>query len=141
MDAATRDQFSASAKAANAFSLACLGFLQKKAPAQQAAWLKTSLAGARNVFQPWNLELLYVLAAMGRARFGQLSTLMGLSSRTLSDKLKLLRDAHLIDREIFDEQPVRIEYYLTKSGKKVAALASPLLAHLGQEALRVAGRL
>jgi DNA-binding HxlR family transcriptional regulator len=86
------------------------------------------------------MEILYVLGLLSRSRFTQLQRLLGVSSRTLSDKLKHLREAGFIDREIFDEQPVRIEYFLTKSGRKVAALAAPLLAHLGQEALR-AGRL
>jgi DNA-binding HxlR family transcriptional regulator len=82
------------------------------------------------------MEILYVIATLGRARFTQLIDLLGMSSRTLSDKLKALREAGLLDRELFDEQPVRIEYYLTKHGAKTAALASPLFCHLTQEAIR-----
>ncbi|HLE47883.1 MAG TPA: winged helix-turn-helix transcriptional regulator, partial [Candidatus Thermoplasmatota archaeon] len=98
-----------------------------------AGWLKRSVDSGRAVFQPWNMELLYVIATLGRARFGQLAQLLGLSSRTLSDKLLFLCEAGLVAREVFDERPVRIEYQLTKHGRATAALASPLIAHLNHE--------
>ena len=132
-------QFRSCIKESSRFSLACLEFLKKRSTADQAAWLRRSVDSGRAVFQPWNMELLYVIATIGRARFGQLSKLLGLSSRTLSDKLRFLREAGLVDREVFDAQPVRIEYFLTKNGRATAALASPLIAHLNQ-ATRVAAR-
>lgn len=140
MDAGTYTQFRAALKASNTFSLAVLDFMQKKTPKERVAWLRTSVGASRALFQPWSMEILYVVASLGRGRFSQLHGLLGLSTRTLSDKLRLLRDEGLLDREVFDEQPVRIEYFLTKKGLKAAALASPLFAHLAHEALLEAGR-
>lgn len=74
-------------------------------------------------------------------RFTDLHTLLGLSTRTLSDKLKTLMEAGLVDRRVFDEQPVRIEYFLTPHGIETAALAGPLFAHLNLQALKEAGRI
>lgn len=128
-----KEPYKAAIKAANQFSLSCLEFLQGREPKQQASWLAAVVTSGRDLFQPWNMELLYTLAVIGRARFGQLQELLGVSSRTLSDKLQALRAAGLIDRQVFDEQPVRIEYFLTKHGSKTTALASPLLCYLGLE--------
>jgi len=140
LDAATHAQFRAALKASNVFSLAVLEFMQKKTPKQQAAWLRTSVGASRALFQPWSMEIVYVVASLGRARFTQLHDLLGLSTRTLSDKLRTLREVGLMDRQVFDEQPVRIEYFLTKKGLRAAALASPLFAHLAHEAMAEAGR-
>lgn len=132
--------YRAAVKASSAFSLACYEFLKKKTPREQATWLKVTVDSSRGILQAWNMEILYVVTVFGRARFSQLQDLLGLSSRTLSDKLKTLRAGGLIDREVFDEQPVRIEYFPTKSGRRTAALAAPLFAHLNFEALRALGK-
>lgn len=136
-----KTQYTEAYRAANAFSVSVMEFLGDREPKQKVAWLKTAVGTSREVFQPWNLEIAYVLVFLGRARFTQMHNLLGLSTRTLADKLKRLREAGFIDREIFDEQPVRMEYYLTKHGLRTAALASPLFAYLNHEALRAAGRL
>ncbi|MGB0652694.1 MAG: winged helix-turn-helix transcriptional regulator [Thermoplasmatota archaeon] len=140
LDAATEASYQDALAASNTFSLAVLEFLQAKDEGEQAAWIATSVEASRVLFQPWTMEVLYVVATTGRARFTQLHNLLGMSTRTLSNKLKALRAAGLLEREVFDEQPVRIEYYLTRSGRATAALASPLFAHLNLQALRQAGR-
>lgn len=134
-------EYRASVRAASDFSVAMLKFLGRKAPRQRAAWVKTSVSGSRALMQPWAMELLFVVAVLGRARFGELQGSLGLSSRTLSDKLRALREEGFLAREVFDEQPVRVEYVLTKEGRVAAALASPLFAALNLQALRRAGRL
>lgn len=141
LDGAAIVQYKQATRAANEFSLAVLKFLDGKPVADQVAWLRTSVDSSRAIFQPWNLEILYLLAVLGRARFSQLHALLGLSTRTLSNKLKTLRKDHFIVRDVIDDQPVRIEYHPTKHGLRTAALASPLFAHLNLEALRAAGRL
>ncbi len=141
LDGSARVQFTSATRAANDFSMAVLEFLKKKRPEERAAWLRTSVDLGRRLFEPWSLEILYVLAALDRARFSQLLGLLGLSSRTLSDKLKALCEADLVQRDVFDEHPVRIEYFLTKHGRKTASLSSVLFAHLNHEALLAAGKL
>ena len=96
----------------------------------KARWLKRAVEASQVVFQPWTMEILFALAVMGETRFGELQKRLGVSSRTLSDKLQALRQAGLVEREVFDEQPVRIEYRLSRDGRAVAALATPLFAQL-----------
>jgi DNA-binding HxlR family transcriptional regulator len=51
-------------------------------------------------------------------RFGDLETsLSGVSSRTITIKLKFLESKGLIKRSAFSEKPPRVEYSLTKNGK------------------------
>ncbi len=140
LDQATLDQFEACRRQAGQFSLSILEFLEGRTPQEQAAWLTTSVQASRDLFSPWTMELLFVLATLGRARFTQLHELLGLSTRTLSNKLKGLKEAGLIEREVFDEQPVRIEYFPTKHGRLTAALASPLFAHVNLESLQRTGQ-
>jgi DNA-binding HxlR family transcriptional regulator len=134
LDGTANTQFQAAFKAANELSLALLEFLKRKEPHARAAWLRTSINASRALFQPWGPELVYTIASLGEARFNQLQELLGLSSRTLSDKLKSLREEGLVERRIADEEPVRISYVLTKHGRKTAAAATPLFTLLGHEA-------
>lgn len=134
MDPELEAQLRTCVKTSGAFSQGILAFLSERSPEAQAAWLKRCIGSGRALFQPWCLEILVVLGVMGRRRFGELQRLLGISSRTLSDKLQVLRDEGFVDREVFDEQPVRIEYVLTKQGARVAALVCPLFAQLNKTA-------
>jgi len=50
-------------------------------------------------------------------RFSELqNSLSGISSRTLTNKLKRLEDNKLISRAVFREKPPHVEYSLTKKG-------------------------
>lgn len=123
--------FATTLRASKAFSKDVLAFLADRTPEARARWAEESVEAGRFIFQPWNMEIIFVLAVARQARFGELQRMLGgISSRTLSDKLQTLRDEGLVAREVFDEQPVRIEYHLTKEGVMTAALATPLFAHL-----------
>ena len=129
------ESFQACVRGSKAFSADVLQFLAHRSPEAQAKWAAASVEAARVIFQPWSMEILFVLAVSREARFGELQQkLGGISSRTLSDKLQNLREEGLVEREVFDEQPVRIEYRLTKEGRMTAALATPLFAHLNHRA-------
>jgi DNA-binding HxlR family transcriptional regulator len=53
----------------------------------------------------------------GKHRFGDLEhSLKGISTRTLTKKLKALEECGMITREEFAEKPPRVEYALTKTG-------------------------
>ncbi|MGQ0534834.1 MAG: winged helix-turn-helix transcriptional regulator [Methanobacteriota archaeon] len=136
IDGTAKASYLAARKASIAFSGEVLKFLEGRAAGEKAAWLATSVEAARTLLAPWNLETLFVIAVLGRARFTELHRYLGLSTRTLSLKLKSLREAGLIDREVFDEQPVRIEYFATKHGIVTASLAGPLMTHVNLETLR-----
>lgn len=136
LDGSARDQYKSAVRAASDFSVACMQFLADRNPEEKVAWIRSSVAAGREVFQPWSLELVYAIAVLETARFSDLLALLGLSSRTLSDKLKSLQDGGFVERRVFDERPVRVEYRLTKHGRATAALASPLFARLNLEALK-----
>lgn len=55
--------------------------------------------------------------AQGERRFSELErSLVGISPKTLSERLKRLEEAGLIDRCCFAEVPPRVEYSLTAKG-------------------------
>jgi DNA-binding HxlR family transcriptional regulator len=59
----------------------------------------------------------------GTKRFGELeSSLHPISSRTITNKLKLLEEHSIVVRKEFKEKPPRVEYSLTKEGKKLHAI-------------------
>src|SRR3954471_13502229 len=55
--------------------------------------------------------------AHGRRRFSELErSLHGISPKTLSERLKRLEEAEVIERHCFAEVPPRVEYILTERG-------------------------
>ncbi len=68
----------------------------------------------------WNLLIIRQLNGSNntKKRFSELiKEINGISSRTLSKRLKELEKAKLIKKEKFNEIPPRVNYYLTESGK------------------------
>lgn len=54
----------------------------------------------------------------GPKRFGGLvASLAGVSSRTLTKKLRELEVSGIVEREEFNEKPPRVEYFLTPKGR------------------------
>jgi len=79
------------------------------------------------VFQKWSLEILYTLLLKNAAGFGEIKKILGVNSRTLSDKLKMLAKHGYIARKVNTGPPLRVEYTLTRKGKNTVLLALPLL--------------
>jgi len=79
------------------------------------------------LFQKWSLEILYTLMLKNTGGFGGLKKVLGVNSRTLSDKLKLLQTHGYIARNVQTGPPLRVEYTLTAKGKNTVLLALPLL--------------
>jgi len=77
--------------------------------------------------QKWNLEILYTLFLRNTVGFSGLKKILGVNSRTLSDKLKTLKQYGFIERMIEQEPPLRVMYSLTTKGKNTVLLALPLL--------------
>jgi DNA-binding HxlR family transcriptional regulator len=77
--------------------------------------------------QKWNLEILYTLFLKSTAGFSDLKKILGVNSRTLSDKLKSLKEHGYVDRMVEIGPPLRVEYALTLKGKNIVLLALPLL--------------
>lgn len=77
--------------------------------------------------QKWNLELLYILFFKNAVSFSGLKKILGVNSRTLSDKLKDLMKNGYVNRIVTSGPPVRVEYMLTEKGRDTVLLALPLL--------------
>lgn len=70
----------------------------------------------------WTGAIVRALLA-GDIRFCQVrSTVPGLSDRLLSQRFKELEAEGVVERLVFDETPVRIEYHLTPKGEALAAV-------------------
>ena len=71
----------------------------------------------------------------GTKRFKDLeSSLSPISSRTITNKLKALEEMKFITRTHFKERPPRVEYALTKEGKKLNGLIKEMRTY-GQKYL------
>ena len=64
----------------------------------------------------WTPLIVRDLAA-GHRRFSELErSLHGISPKTLSERLKRLEEAHVVERQCYAEVPPRVEYSLTPKG-------------------------
>jgi DNA-binding HxlR family transcriptional regulator len=79
------------------------------------------------LFRKWSLEILYSLFLKKAIGFAELKKAIGVNSRTLSDKLKLLNAYGYIERNVTSGPPLRVEYTLNEKGKNAVLLALPLL--------------
>lgn len=93
--------------------------------------LKDDIKSLENSFnslsQKWNLEILYTLFLKSTVSFSELKKILGVNSRTLSDKLKILKGYAYVERNVKTGPPLRVEYTLTPRAKNTVLLALPLL--------------
>lgn len=81
---------------------------------------------------PWNVEALFVLYLEGPSRFSALKrALGGISSRVLTDKLRHLADAGLVEREATGRA---VAYRLSADGEVVARHLHPIVFYLRNRA-------
>jgi len=74
-------------------------------------------ASLKIVGDKWTALILRDLAS-GTKRFGELqSSLVGISPRTLSQRLESLAEHKIITKQAFAEMPPRVEYSLTEKGR------------------------
>jgi DNA-binding HxlR family transcriptional regulator len=74
----------------------------------------------------WKVDLLYLLAR-GVRRYSRLyDNLRGASKKVLTDSLRSLERDGLVDRHIYAEVPVRVEYSLTSLGWSATELLMTL---------------
>lgn len=74
----------------------------------------------------WSGAILRALLS-GQVRFTDLAqTVPGLSDRLLSERLKEFELEGLIERVVYPETPVRIEYHLTDKGRALEAVVHDL---------------
>lgn len=86
------------------------------------------------ILQKWVVEIIHTLFIEGAARFNNIKRkLHGISSRTLTTKLRLLEDTGFLKRELVSERPVVFEYKLSEKGMVIATLSSPIIFYLKLE--------
>ncbi len=65
--------------------------------------------------QRWTGLIIYQLLN-GPQRFCTIESAIGISGRLLSERLKDLENEGIVNRQVYPETPVRIEYSLTEKG-------------------------
>lgn len=67
----------------------------------------------------WTMNIIHILFN-GKKRFGELQKLLtGISSKTLSQRLRDLEREKIVSRKVFTEIPLHVEYSLTEKGKSL----------------------
>lgn len=75
----------------------------------------------------WSILILRDLFQKGVCKFQEFQqSLEGIVPSTLSNRLKRLEDEGIIEREIYNEHPVRVVYRLTKKGKTLGPILMAL---------------
>ena len=100
-----------------------------------ADWEVEAAVEALHVFgSRWTIEILATLYITGPRRFNEMKNMLsGISSRTLSDKLRFLAEEGLVLRLVNEGPPVKVSYELSEHGLNCGRLLSPLVAHLKVE--------
>src|SRR5688572_24096954 len=74
----------------------------------------------------WSIFIVRELLS-GCKRFNQLQEIIeGLTSSTLSDRLKKLCEAGIIERKQYESIPPKVEYTLTEKGRDLAGLVKEI---------------
>lgn len=80
------------------------------------------------VTKKWFLLVLNQIGIRGRIRYNRLfNELSGISPKSLADTLKELQKVNLIERQIKEGAPPKVEYSLTKEGRALREAVVPLL--------------
>ena len=91
---------------------------------------KVNLFLAKTVFSKWSIEILTVLYSVRNSSFGNVKkSVRGITSRVLSEKLKNLENAKLVQRSVMNTRPPTVRYSLTEKGLTVAKLDEPVFLY------------
>jgi DNA-binding HxlR family transcriptional regulator len=75
----------------------------------------------------WTVSIIYVSHEGGAVRFNEfLHALGGIPPATLAQRLADLEEAGVLEREVIDARPPRVEYRLTERGRQLRALVNAL---------------
>ncbi|MFX0083948.1 MAG: winged helix-turn-helix transcriptional regulator [Candidatus Hodarchaeota archaeon] len=79
----------------------------------------------------WNVQILYELEIHSGMNFNEMMRHMeGISSRSLSDRLKQLEDLNLITRTVQDGRPPKVLYELSEKGQGIIELIQFIILYL-----------
>ncbi len=135
MQATTTDRFAA-------FADACVRFVEEEGQAlrEEMDPIEEAQRSSRiigSITKKWTVSIIYLLYRSGELGFSRLrQLLMGISSRTLSLRLKSLEGLGWVRREVVADRPPRVLYSLTDQGPMLAKMAGPMYLYIrlsGQE--------
>lgn len=90
---------------------------------------ETLVEVAAVVGRKWHTVILHQLLTAGELGFSELgSRVDGISNKMLSDSLDSLEEHGLVDREIVEEKPVRVNYSLTERGRATEELLAAMVS-------------
>jgi DNA-binding HxlR family transcriptional regulator len=68
----------------------------------------------------WVLQIVWAASEAEASRFNEFKqVLVGIPPRTLAQRLHELEEAGVIEREVVDARPPRVEYRLTPAGRRL----------------------
>jgi DNA-binding HxlR family transcriptional regulator len=77
----------------------------------------------------FTIHILRNMMLLNQKRFNQLlDSIEGINPNTLSTRLREMEKNNLIEKKIFNETPIRIEYNLTKKGKALRTILEDMAA-------------
>ena len=75
----------------------------------------------------WVLQIVYAASRGGATRFNEFrQVLVGIPPRTLAQRLADLEQAGVLEREVVDARPPRVEYRLTPRGRRLTHVVEAL---------------
>src|SRR4051794_8713068 len=75
----------------------------------------------------WTLAIVWASAEAGAVRFNEFKQVLeGIPPRTLAARLAELEEAGVLERRVFDSRPPRVEYRLTKTGRRLGYVIAAL---------------
>jgi len=78
----------------------------------------------------WSIDILFSLMIYNECSFNELKrALQGVSTRILTDRLRLLEKRGIIKREVKTTSPLRVKYTLSDFGKEEVILFIPVLVN------------
>ena len=81
----------------------------------------------------WQLSVIYA-ALTGALRFNEFAgAVAGISPRMLSERLRDLEAAGLIEREVIPSSPPKVEYRLTDRGRQLGPIIDAMRAYAGEQ--------
>jgi|SRR5579875_198816 len=89
---------------------------------------------ARLLERRWQILIIYA-ALSGAARFSEFAAAVeGISPRVLSERLRELEQAGLIERSVLPSSPPAVEYRLTEQGRRLAPVIEAVLDYARRQA-------
>ena len=71
----------------------------------------------------WTAQIIRELLMHGPRRFQDFQdSLEGIAPTTLSNRLKMLEQSGVVERQFYEDHPPRAEYVLTRKGEKMSSI-------------------